>query len=193
MRWVARRFLQGGIDIIQGRCCVYNYDESLTTRLVAAEFDMIYGYMHSGRAQLQGYGFFGGSNGHWNASLLKTLGMQKHMLTEDIDSSMRAIISGARIEYDLRCCLTSLHPRPIPALTKQRMRWSQGWTQVAFRHALPAVRRGAYSDDNGWRSRIGLFQILVYREVYFYINTQLLFSALVAASQLPASRPACVV
>ncbi len=27
LRWVARRFLQGGIDIIQGRCCVYNYDE----------------------------------------------------------------------------------------------------------------------------------------------------------------------
>ena len=102
VRWVARRFLQGGIDIIQGRCCIYNYDETWVTRLVAAEFDMIYGVMHSGRAEMQGYGFFGGSNGHWNASLLKTLGMQKHMLTEDIDSSMRAIISGARIEYDLK-------------------------------------------------------------------------------------------
>ncbi|KAN0062766.1 hypothetical protein ACQY0O_004961 [Thecaphora frezii] len=174
LRWVARRFLAGGIDIIQGRCCIYNYDETWVTRLVAAEFDMIYGVMHSGRAQVQGYGFFGGSNGHWNASLLRTLGMQKHMLTEDIDSSMRAIISGARIEYDLKIKSYELAPETMAALTKQRMRWAQGWTQVAFRHAFPAVRRGAYSDDNGWRSRLGLFQLLVYRELYFYINTQLL-------------------
>lgn len=175
LRWVARRFNQGGIDIIQGRCSVYNYDETWLTRLVAAEFDMIYGVMHSGRAQVQGYGFFGGSNGHWNASLLKTLGMQKHMLTEDIDSSMRAIISGARIEYDLKVLSYELAPETTAALLKQRMRWAQGWTQVAFRHALPAIRRGAYSDDNGWRSRMGLFQLLIYREAYFYINTQLLF------------------
>ncbi|KIS67249.1 uncharacterized protein UMAG_04353 [Mycosarcoma maydis] len=175
LRWVARRFLQGGIDIIQGRCCVYNYDETWLTRLVAAEFDMIYGVMHSGRAVMQGYGFFGGSNGHWNASLLKTLGMQKHMLTEDIDSSMRAIISGARIEYDLKVLSYELAPETVPALLKQRLRWAQGWTQVAFRHALPAIRRGAYSDDNGWRSRIGLFQLLVYREIYFYCNLSLFF------------------
>ncbi|SPO29628.1 related to glycosyl transferase, group 2 family protein [Ustilago trichophora] len=186
LRWVARRFLQGGIDIIQGRCCVYNYDETWLTRLVSAEFDMIYGVMHSGRAQVQGYGFFGGSNGHWNASLLKTLGMQKHMLTEDIDSSMRAIISGARIEYDLKVLSYELAPETVPALTKQRMRWAQGWTQVAFRHALPAVRRGAYTDDNGWRSRIGLFQLLVYREVFFYIQTQLMF---VLISSLVLSLP----
>ena len=175
LRWVARRFLAGGVDIIQGRCCVYNYDETFVTRLIAAEFDLIYGVMHSGRAELQGYGFFGGSNGHWNASLLKTLGMQKHMLTEDIDSSMRAIISGARIEYDLKVLSYELAPETLPALTKQRMRWAQGWTQVAFRHALPSIRRGAYSDNNGWRSRLGLFQLLIYREIYFYINTQLLF------------------
>ncbi|CBQ69170.1 related to glycosyl transferase, group 2 family protein [Sporisorium reilianum SRZ2] len=186
IRWVARRFLQGGIDIIQGRCCIYNYDETWLTRLVAAEFDMIYGVMHSGRAEVQGYGFFGGSNGHWNASLLKTLGMQKHMLTEDIDSSMRAIISGARIEYDLRVLSYELAPETVPALVKQRLRWAQGWTQVAFRHALPAVRRGAYSDDNGWRSRIGLFQLLVYRELYFYINTQLAF---ILVSSLITSLP----
>ncbi|KAJ1027137.1 hypothetical protein NDA18_003153 [Ustilago nuda] len=103
------------------------------TRLIASESDLIYGVMHSGRAEIQDYGFFGGSNGHWNASLLRTLGMQKHMLTEDIDSYMRAIISGARFD------------------------------------------RGAYSGGNKWRSCVGLFQLLLYREFYFYINSQLAF------------------
>ncbi len=59
LRWVAKRFLSGEVDIIQGRCCVYNYHDSAVTRMVAAEFDMIYGVMHLGRAHLHGYGFFG--------------------------------------------------------------------------------------------------------------------------------------
>lgn len=175
LRWVAQRFLSGEVDIIQGRCCIYNYDQTFVTRLIGAEFDMIYGVAHSGRAEVQGYGFFGGSNGHWNASLLKTLGMHKHMLTEDIDSSLRAIISGARIEYDLRVLSYEMAPDTVAAFTKQRLRWAQGWTQVAIRHFRPAFKRGAYSDDNGWRSRLGLLQLLAYREIYFYINTQLLF------------------
>ena len=60
LNWVAKRFLSGEVDIIQGRCCTYNYSESWITRMVAAEFDMIYGVMHLGRAHLHGYGFFGG-------------------------------------------------------------------------------------------------------------------------------------
>ncbi|UZJ55559.1 hypothetical protein CBS101457_004879 [Exobasidium rhododendri] len=175
LRWVAQRFLSGEVDIIQGRCNIYNYDETFITRLIGAEFDMIYGVAHSGRAEVQGYGFFGGSNGHWNASLLKSLGMQGHMLTEDIDSSMRAIISGARIEYDLRVLSYEMAPETLAAFNKQRLRWAQGWTQVAIRHFTPAFKRGAYSDGNGWRSRMGLLQLLAYREIYFYINTQLLF------------------
>ncbi|SPC67202.1 related to glycosyl transferase, group 2 family protein [Ustilago sp. UG-2017b] len=153
LRWVAKRFMHGGVDIIQGRCCV----------------------VHSGRAEIQDYGFFGGSNGHWNASLLRTLGMQKHMLTEDIDSSMRAIISGARFEYSLKVLSYELAPETLPALVKQGLCWAQGWTQVAFRHALASISRGAYSDGNGWRSCVGLFQLLLYREFYFYINSQLVF------------------
>ncbi|KAJ1584931.1 hypothetical protein NDA15_001037 [Ustilago hordei] len=110
LRWVAKRFMQGGVDIIQGRCCIYNYSDTFMTRLIASESDLIYGVMHSCRAEIQDYGFFGGSNGHWNASLLRTLGMQKHMLTEDIDSYMRAIISGARFEYNLKVLSYELAP-----------------------------------------------------------------------------------
>lgn len=64
LRWVAQRFVSGEVDIIQGRCCIYNYDQTFVTRFIGAEFDMIYGVAHSGRAEVQGYGFFGGSNGH---------------------------------------------------------------------------------------------------------------------------------
>jgi cellulose synthase/poly-beta-1,6-N-acetylglucosamine synthase-like glycosyltransferase len=173
LRWVARRFLSGEVDIIQGRCCVYNYSDSIITRMVASEFDMIYGVMHLGRAHLHAYGFFGGSNGHWNASLLRAIRMDSNMLTEDIDSSMRAIISGARIEYNVRVLSYELAPITVASLLKQRLRWSQGWTQVTLKHFSPALRRGAYSDNNGVRSKLGLLQLLAYREIYYYINSQL--------------------
>lgn len=173
LRWVAKRFLTGEVDIIQGRCCTYNYSDSFISRMVASEFDMIYGVMHLGRAHLHKYGFFGGSNGHWNASLLRSIRMDGTMLTEDIDSSLRAIISGARIEYDVRVLSYELAPVTAAALLKQRLRWSQGWTQVTLKHFIPALRRGAYSDNNGMRSKLGLLQLLLYREAYYYINSQL--------------------
>jgi cellulose synthase/poly-beta-1,6-N-acetylglucosamine synthase-like glycosyltransferase len=173
LRWVARRFLSGEVDIIQGRCCTYNYSDSLITRMVASEFDMIYGVMHLGRATLHAYGFFGGSNGHWNASLLRSIRMDPNMLTEDIDSSMRAIISGARIEYNVRVLSYELAPTTLRSLVSQRLRWAQGWSQVTLKHFMPALRRGAYSDNNGVRSKLGLLQLLAYREFYYYINSQL--------------------
>ncbi|CAO1624958.1 unnamed protein product [Sympodiomycopsis kandeliae] len=171
LKFVARRFLRGDVDIIQGRCCIYNYAESICTRLVAAEFDTIYGVFHPGRANFHGYGLFGGSNGHWSSSLLKSLKMQKHMLTEDIDSSLRAITSGARVVYDLHVLSFETAPETFRALLKQRLRWAQGWTQVTVRHSIPAMKRGAFGSF--WRSRFGLFFLLGFRELFFHFLAQL--------------------
>lgn len=95
------------------------------------------------------------------------------MLTEDIDSTLRAITSGARIAYDDKVVSYETAPTTFSALLKQRMRWAQGWTQVAIRHAGPSMRRGAYGTY--WRSRLGLFFLLVFREAYFYLVSQLSF------------------
>ncbi|UZJ53099.1 hypothetical protein CBS101457_002419 [Exobasidium rhododendri] len=173
LKWVATRFLQGDVDIVQGRCCIYNYNDTWLTKLISAEFDTIYGVFHPGRASLHGYGLFGGSNGHWNASLLRTLQFQGHMLTEDIDSTIRAITSGARIAYDDKVISYETAPTTVMSLLKQRMRWTQGWTQVAIRHAGPCMRRGAYGTY--WRGRFGLFFLLIFREFYFYLVSQLSF------------------
>jgi len=95
------------------------------------------------------------------------------MLTEDIDSTLRAITSGARIAYDEKVLSYETAPTTFVSLLKQRLRWSQGWTQVAIRHAIPSMQRGAYGTY--WRSRLGLFFLLVFRELYFYLVSQLSF------------------
>lgn len=38
LRWVARRFNKGDVDIIQGRCNIYN-QINICTKLIGAEFD----------------------------------------------------------------------------------------------------------------------------------------------------------
>jgi len=93
------------------------------------------------------------------------------MLTEDIDSTLRAITSGARIVYDLKVLSFETAPETFAALLKQRLRWAQGWTQVSIRHFVPAMKRGAHGSF--YRSRIGLFFLLAFREFYFYFLSQL--------------------
>lgn len=174
-RWAAERFCRGdGTDIVQGRCVVYNYDESWVTKLISAEFDMIYAVFHPGRAHAQGFGLFGGANGYWRATLLKELKMQGHMLTEDIDSTLRAFAAGAKMVHELNTVSYEQAPSTVKAFTKQRLRWAQGWFQVTIRHATLAARQGAPGANI--KSRLGIFVLLVFRELFFYILTQ--FSAL---------------
>ena len=97
--------------------------------------------------------------------------MQKHMLTEDIDSTLRALSSGARIKYMLEVQSYETAPETAAALLKQRLRWAQGWTQVTIRHAIPSLRYGAHGTR--YRSRAGLFFLLIFRELFFYFLSQL--------------------
>jgi cellulose synthase/poly-beta-1,6-N-acetylglucosamine synthase-like glycosyltransferase len=64
-RWAVERFIQGGIrkgkpeiDIVQGRCIVFNGAASFLAGLIAVEFDKIYAVSHPGRAAIWGFGLF---------------------------------------------------------------------------------------------------------------------------------------
>lgn len=91
-RWAAERFCQdSAVQIVQGRCVVYNSNDSILTQLVTVEFDKIYAVSHPGRAVMMGFALFCGSNGYWKASTIKQLEMDESMLTEDIDSALVCI------------------------------------------------------------------------------------------------------
>jgi len=161
-RWLAR-----DADVVQGHCVVRNGDRNLLTRLVAVEFEVIYAVSHPGRARMHGFGIFGGSNGYWRTDLLERTRMRGFMLTEDIDSSLRVVQDGARIVSDPGLISTELAPETPKALWNQRMRWSQGWSQVSLRHLARAVRRPL-----GARRRLGVAHLLGWRELYPWISLQ---------------------
>jgi len=158
----AWRWLGSGSDMVQGRCLIRNHAHNWLTRTVAVEFDTIYAVSHPGRAALSGTAIFGGSNGYWRRGTLTRLGMNPAMLTEDIDVSVRALLSGCRLAA--RDWVT------------QRKRWAQGWLEVALRYTLPVLRSPHFRPGQ----KVLWFYLLAWREVYPAVSIQ--FFSLVLTS-----------
>ena len=165
----AWRWLSNGVDVVQGHCMVRNGPDGFVQKLVASEFEAIYGVAHPGRARVHGFGIFGGSNGYWRTAKLKETRLRSFMLTEDIDSSMRVLADGGRIVSDPGLVSTELSPESWRALWGQRLRWAQGWSQVSWRY----LRTALVNERLTVRQRIGLVYLLGWREVYPWISLQI--------------------
>jgi len=148
----AWRWLANGADVVQGRCAVRRSENTFLSALVAAEFEQMYTVGHPGRARAFGFGLFGGSNGYWRAAALKAVPFDPSALTEDIDASVRLLRIGGRIVADPGIVSTELSPPSLRALCYQRLRWAQGWFQVARRHVAQV-----WGDDRmPLRQRLGI-------------------------------------
>ncbi len=165
----AWRWLSNGYDVVQGHCLVRNGASSFIARMVAVEFESIYAVAHPGRSRFHGFGLFGGSNGFWRTDRLHQVRMRSSMLTEDIDSTLRVIAAGGRIATDPGLVSTELATTRLREVWNQRMRWAQGWFQVSLSHYVLAMRSPALSI----RSKLGMTQLLVWREVYPWISLQM--------------------
>ena len=173
-RWAAERFMQDkGTDLVQGRCIIFNSTSSWLSAMISVEFDKIYAVSHPGRAALWGFGIFTGSNGYWRTPLLQKLKMDGTVLTEDIDSAMRAISQGAKIVHDLNVTSYELAPTSLPAFWKQRLRWAQGWTQVSLYHCRMTFNKPV-EGTRDLKTRLGLLSLLLVRESSYYLVTQYL-------------------
>ncbi|CAD6446012.1 3f34c605-432e-4322-94d1-98aa958e5afc [Sclerotinia trifoliorum] len=178
-RWAIERFIKEKekVDIVQGRCIVFNSAASFLTSLISIEFDKIYAVSHPGRATIWGFGLFTGSNGYWRTSLLREMKMDGSMLTEDIDSALRVVARGGNTIHDLNVVSYELAPTTFPAFWKQRLRWAQGWSECTLRHSILTFNR-AREGKRIFTTRFGLLNLLLIRETSYYLVTQ--FFCLVA-------------
>lgn len=165
----AWRWLAGGYDVVQGRCVVRNHSSGLTSRLVAIEFEAIYGLFHHARSVIAQTAIFGGSNAYWRANTLRNLIFNRDRLTEDIDVSLRAVAQGVRFIHDRTIVSTEIAPVSWSSLFNQRKRWAQGWLEVTLLH-----------QSRLWRSRhLNLWQklywtyTLSYREIFNLLSLQI--------------------
>ncbi|WP_322767498.1 glycosyltransferase family 2 protein [Frankia sp. Cr1] len=166
----AWRWLSHGAAVVQGHCVIRNGGASWISRLVAVEFESIYAVSHPGRAMMYEFGIFGGSNGFWRTGLLHQTRMRGSMLTEDIDASLRTVISGGLIVADPALVSYELAPTTFQALWRQRMRWAQGWMQASRRHLWKAIGSPALT----LRQKLGLAWLLGWREIYPWLSPQII-------------------
>ncbi|KAI9642476.1 hypothetical protein NHQ30_009281 [Ciborinia camelliae] len=179
-RWAIERFMKEKekVDIVQGRCIVFNTTASFLTSLISIEFDKIYAVSHPGRATIWGFGLFTGSNGYWRTPLLREMKMDESMLTEDIDSALRVVARGCNTVHDLNVVSYELAPTTFGAFWKQRLRWAQGWAQASLKHSILTFNR-AKQGKRIFTTRFGLLNLLLIRELSYYLVTQ--FACLVAS------------
>lgn len=130
----AWRWLDGGYDVVQGRCRIRNGSASPVAMLVQVEFDIIYGIQHSAKSFIFDTSLFGGSNGYWKAQSIKKIRFREDVLTEDIDGTLQGIRAGLRFVHDRTIISEELAPTTLRGLWYQRKRWSQGWFQCSLRH-----------------------------------------------------------
>ena len=91
------------------------------------------------------------------------------MLTEDIDSSMRVVERGFKIRSDRNLVSRELATTSFTQIWNQRMRWAQGWYQVSLEHIKFAFR----SSELSLRQKMGIFHLLLWREIYPWLSQQL--------------------
>ncbi|MGS0687776.1 glycosyltransferase [Nakamurella sp. GG22] len=188
----AWRWIGSGVDIVQGHCVIRNGSDSRVAQLVAVEFEQIYAVSHPGRQSVHGFGVFGGSNGFWRTQVLRETRLRTRFLTEDIESSIRAVREGRQIVNDPGLVSRELAPETAGALWKQRMRWAQGWFQVSFTHV-----RGAFVDPAlPPRQRFGMAFLLGWREIYPWLSSLMwpvLAFTLWRDGSLPLNSPALLI
>jgi cellulose synthase/poly-beta-1,6-N-acetylglucosamine synthase-like glycosyltransferase len=171
-RLAALQFItQPNVDVLQGRCVVMNTSDSPLASMVAIEFDYIYAACLPGRAALWNLGLFSGSNAYWRSSSLRRLKLDPTLLSEDIDCALRAHAEGATTVHDIGVISYELAPTNLSAFWQQRLRWAQGWTQVSFKH-LSMCFSASSACKARWRKGIGLFSLLLLREMQYYLFSQ---------------------
>ncbi|MGE5655415.1 MAG: glycosyltransferase [Actinomycetota bacterium] len=173
-------WLQNGYDIVQGTCLPV--PNSPLARFLSVEFNQMYNINHIARPRLWNFAIFGGSNGYFKTKILKQLAFDHKMLTEDIDLSLRALLSKMKIHFDRTIISYEKAPQNLKELWKQRTRWSQGWLQVSCKYAKVIL----CSDTRkfSWRQKIGLLLLLPFREWGQFICLQTLPLAIAMSVQL---------
>lgn len=147
-----------GVDCVQGSTYI-RAGCWLAEGLTQAEFFVTYFVMLPITEALTGTGFFGGSNGIWQASSLAKLRFDEQALTEDIDCFLRASLDhGLTFSFLPESCSGELLPSSLAALWRQRLRWTMGWDQATLRHASRF-----WAARLPLRRRLGLYYIFVLR------------------------------
>jgi cellulose synthase/poly-beta-1,6-N-acetylglucosamine synthase-like glycosyltransferase len=121
--------------------------------------------------------------------------MNGEMLTEDIDSALRAVQKNVKAVHEINAVSYELAPSEFQGFWKQRLRWAQGWAQASLVH-MPMVWNRPEQGTRSFTKRFGVFSLLAVREVSYYLITQVSVinsSPLIAKTDIAVVKYTCLV
>jgi len=150
LRRTVGHFQAADVGMVQVRWEHINRDYSVLTRVQALLLDGHFVVEQHTRAHAGLYFNFNGTAGVWRRSAIEDAGGWDHdTLTEDLDLSYRAALSGWRFVYLLDTAAPAELPACMNGFKSQQFRWAKGSIQVA-RKLLPRVWRA----DVPWRVKL---------------------------------------
>jgi 1,2-diacylglycerol 3-beta-glucosyltransferase len=128
---LVRHFQDPRVSAVQGRCIVRNSVQSKLARSIAIDYFSGYLVNEYGRQALFELPAYGGANCAVRTSTLRRLGgWNTESVTEDTDLTLRVVMLGDRVRYDITAVDTEEGATTLGRFVKQRYRWARGHQQV---------------------------------------------------------------
>jgi cellulose synthase/poly-beta-1,6-N-acetylglucosamine synthase-like glycosyltransferase len=144
IRRLARHFNDPDVAAVQGRCEITNAADSPLAHLVALDYLSGYLVNEYGRQSLFQLPAYGGANCAVRADLLRQAGgWNIDTVTEDTDLTLRLLLSGHRVRYDVTAVDGEEGVVTFSRFWRQRYRWARGHQQV-WRDYRKAVLRSPF-------------------------------------------------
>lgn len=144
LRRLVRHFRDPQVGAVMGRCVIRNGAESTMATTVFVDFLSGYLVNEYGRQALFELPAYGGANCAVRMSTLRTLGgWNPETVTEDTDLTLRVLIGGQRVRYDVTAIDYEEAVVTARRFWTQRYRWARGH-QKCMRDYLGAVLRARH-------------------------------------------------
>ncbi|WP_448625499.1 glycosyltransferase [Geodermatophilus sp. URMC 64] len=144
LRRLVRHFRDPQVGAVMGRCIIRNGEESTMATTVFVDFLSGYLVNEYGRQAMFELPAYGGANCAVRMSTLRALGgWNPQTVTEDTDLTLRVLLRGQRVRYDVSAVDYEEAVISAQRFWKQRYRWARGH-QKCFRDYWKPILRSPH-------------------------------------------------
>lgn len=167
---LARHFADPQIGAVAGNVKVGNRRHSLA-RLQALEYITAQNIDRRAAEKMRGMLVVPGCIGAWRAEAVRKVGLYSgDTITEDADLTVSIARAGYRTVFEERAYSVTEVPETIPPFLKQRLRWTFGMMQIAWKHrraARTARGVGFFSLPDLWLTGVLMGLIAPLADLFF--------------------------
>jgi 1,2-diacylglycerol 3-beta-glucosyltransferase len=141
LRRLVRHFRDPSVGAVMGRCVIRNGQDSFMAGTVFVDYLSGYLVNEYGRQALFELPAYGGANCAVRMSTLRALGgWNPETVTEDTDLTLRIVMAGQRVRYDVSAIDYEEAVVTAQRFWKQRYRWARGHQKCARDYWWPLMR-----------------------------------------------------